>query len=1195
MHHHLIGLLVLFGTCTTVHSLTVPNDFAEERIFAGLAGVFDIQFAPDGRMFLSEWRRGYLRIATYDAQSDTWTLLPEPFHKFYTPDSPLHGEGMYDSDGNEARSKNHRRGTLRGFTLDPDFATNGYIYVTYMHEDERSGYRLSRVQASNEDPNRSTGAETILLRCPFWGGSGSPGAHNGGGIGIGADGRLYASFGDGGGGSENAQSLDFFAGKVVRLNRDGSIPSDNPFYNSTTGDLRAIYCLGLRNPVGMSRHPVSGNLYISSFQGSGKADTFRVAAGANYGHGNYAGIGTETEEWVNTKFGGLAGATDTVWYPAGGGWPAAFEGDCFAANWKGDGGILRITGGEDAPVRNTFAGGVEYTVGDSTIRSVAVAIGPDGHLYYTVREYDEYVDLRRIRHLEASSGSEMTIQVDDSQVAEGGSTTLRLQRNDALDTAIDVTLAIGGSAGASDYDSLPLSVPLAAGIAEATVPVSIVDDLVEEADETITVQIMAGTGYRIGNPNAIMMTIPANDQPLRAPDPISGLQAGLAYDFLHLADPTSVDDITGVTPTDSGSIANLDLGPADRTTDFGFRFVGYFLANDDGSYAFSLTSDDASRLRIGDQVVIDNTNTGSTGSSIGLQAGYHALAVDYVQNDGTSQLSWSVTPPGASEQAVPDNLLWHRPVTGDYGLADRPSIAAYLDGAFPTNANGTMPPTLTQTGAFTDLTTLTPHPGLIPFTVNAPLWSDHAVKRRWVAVPDGTTVGFDTTDPWDFPVGSVTVKHFDLPVDDDDPTDLQRLETRFIVKTGNDSWYGVTYVWRADGSEADLLAAGGTTAFYDVATSGGGMRQQRWDFPSRSDCLTCHNSNAGFSLGLKTRQLNGDFTYPDNGVTDNQLRSWNHVGLFDQHVSDTSLSILQRLVHLNDSEATLERRSRSMLDVNCTHCHQPGGPGHGDMDTRFSTPLPEQFIIDGPVQDGLGIEGARIVAPRDPHRSILFHRTGLRGDAEQMPPVGSNLVDEVAIAVLRDWIESMPGQPVFEPPSLDPAAGHFAAPVLVTASHDDGAAVLRYTTDNSIPDAADPVFPAAGLTLSADTTLRVNAWGSDHGTSVSTSASYTVGGNGPPQISNLLVDPDPLYGTQCELQAAVSDPENDDLSWQWSLSGPSGSSPTYDSQASTPTVTFDLAGTYTVTVTVSDGNGGQDTATTTVTVLQVASSMVIMP
>ncbi len=314
-----------------------------------------------------------------------------------------------------------------------------------------------------------------------------------------------------------------------------------------------------------------------------------------------------------------------------------------------------------------------------------------------------------------------------------------------------------------------------------------------------------------------------------------------------------------------------------------------------------------------------------------------------------------------------------------------------------------LPELLSQTGVFRDLQTMQPVNGLVPYSVNTPLWSDGAVKSRWMALPTGTSVHFAPNGEWQFPAGTVFVKTFQLPMDDTDPKTLRRLETRLLVRDTNGTVYGASYKWRADHSDADLVTAG-TTEPIAIKTATG-TRTQNWFYPGRQDCLTCHTPASGGVLGVKTRQLNGDFQYP-NGVTDNQLRAWNHIGLFDTRLDENDIPRFAKLVAVTDTAAPLERRARSYLDANCAQCHRPGGV-EAFFDTRFDTPLEQQGLINGPVANPLGISGAKIIVPGDVSKSVLFHRVSIVGNG-QMPPLARNVTDTDAVAVIAAWINSLP-------------------------------------------------------------------------------------------------------------------------------------------------------------------------------------------
>jgi uncharacterized repeat protein (TIGR03806 family) len=310
-----------------------------------------------------------------------------------------------------------------------------------------------------------------------------------------------------------------------------------------------------------------------------------------------------------------------------------------------------------------------------------------------------------------------------------------------------------------------------------------------------------------------------------------------------------------------------------------------------------------------------------------------------------------------------------------------------------------LPKLISQTGAFGNLEKLQPANFLIPYTVNSPLWSDGAVKTRWFTVPTNSVIGFAATGGWSFPAGSVFVKNFDLPVDDTNPQRMRRLETRILVRDTNGYVYGASYKWRADNSDADLVTTGITEPI-EIKTASG-MRTQNWFYPGRQDCLTCHTPASGGVLGVNTRQLNGNFKYP-NGVTANQLATLGHLKIFDDAFDARKISSYPRLVNLTNTAAALPLRVRSYLDANCAMCHRPGGASVF-FDARFETPLKKQTLINGPVANQLGIAGAKIVVPGDTNKSILLRRISLTGE-NQMPPLARNRVDDRAVAVMAQWI-----------------------------------------------------------------------------------------------------------------------------------------------------------------------------------------------
>ncbi|BCU78982.1 ThuA domain-containing protein [Luteolibacter sp. LG18] len=318
----------------------------------------------------------------------------------------------------------------------------------------------------------------------------------------------------------------------------------------------------------------------------------------------------------------------------------------------------------------------------------------------------------------------------------------------------------------------------------------------------------------------------------------------------------------------------------------------------------------------------------------------------------------------------------------------------------PGGGTWTYPAKLSQTGVFSNVTTLSPAPGLIPYDVNMPLWSAGMEKKRWVMIPnDGIPnsaaeqITYSENDAWQLPTGTVFVKHFARP------DTGAALETRLLVH-GTDGWGGVTYKWRADGTDADLLENGGTEQLHI------GANTFEYLYPSRVQCNRCHTAAAGPVLGFRTRQLNRDYAYP-GGFTANQIESLSVAGYLPQTLTASSLANVLTSAGAHDPTVTDERWVRSYFDSNCSHCHHPGGSSRAYFDARLTTPLVNQSLICGPVIDGLGKPNAAVVKPGNLDSSILFQRMNTIDECCSMPPLAKGIVDQEAVTRVATWILGM--------------------------------------------------------------------------------------------------------------------------------------------------------------------------------------------
>jgi len=316
------------------------------------------------------------------------------------------------------------------------------------------------------------------------------------------------------------------------------------------------------------------------------------------------------------------------------------------------------------------------------------------------------------------------------------------------------------------------------------------------------------------------------------------------------------------------------------------------------------------------------------------------------------------------------------------------------------------PRKLSQTGLFENVKSHKVNAGVIPYSINAPFWSDGAHKERFVAMPAAAKITFnDKADQaWTFDDGTVTVKSFSLDMVEGDPASRKYIETRVVVKQEN-HWVGYSYLWNEDQTDATLVQAGGVDKTYKVKEANGSTRKQVWHYPSRNECMFCHSRAAGFVLGLTTGQMNRSHTY--GAVEDNQIRTFAHIGLF-ANPPKKELAALPAYPDPFDAKADINHRVKTYLQVNCAMCHVNDGGGNSLMELGYRTPMEKAKLIgEEPTHETLGIDGARLVKPGDPDKSVLIRRITKRGQY-QMPPTSTNRVDTAGAKLMEEWIRQLP-------------------------------------------------------------------------------------------------------------------------------------------------------------------------------------------
>lgn len=342
------SFLTLLLLATAVHAATLPPGFTETSI-GGLSNPTAMQIAPDGRIFVCQ-QGGSLRVIK------NGVLLPTPFVTL-----------SVDPNG--------ERGLL-GIAFDPNFASNNFLYLYYTVASTPRHNRVSRFTANGDVV--VPGSERIILELDNLSTATN---HNGGAIHFGPDGKLYVAVGENAN-PANAQTLGNMLGKVLRINSDGTIPADNPFFNTATGSNRSIWALGLRNPFTFAFQPGTGRLFINDVGQSAWEEINDGIAGSNYGWPNSEGP-TSNPAFRSPVFAyehgfspttGCAIAGGAFYNPASAQFPPSFIGKYFFAdlcsNW------IRVFD----PATGTASG-----FATNVPSPVDLKVDADGSLYYLAR------------------------------------------------------------------------------------------------------------------------------------------------------------------------------------------------------------------------------------------------------------------------------------------------------------------------------------------------------------------------------------------------------------------------------------------------------------------------------------------------------------------------------------------------------------------------------------------------------------------------------------------------------------------------------------------------------------------------------------------------------------------------------------------------------------------------------------------
>ncbi|MCX9146693.1 SO2930 family diheme c-type cytochrome [Erythrobacter sp. WG] len=297
------------------------------------------------------------------------------------------------------------------------------------------------------------------------------------------------------------------------------------------------------------------------------------------------------------------------------------------------------------------------------------------------------------------------------------------------------------------------------------------------------------------------------------------------------------------------------------------------------------------------------------------------------------------------------------------------------------------PAKLSEFAFFTQYRPQMPNRGVHPYTLNTPLWSDGADKLRFIYLPQGTQLAADGEGLLKFPVGAAIVKTFAFG----EGADRKLIETRVLLHRV-DGWVALPYRWNAEQTDATLALGGGRV---DLTTPAG--EAISYAIPNKNQCKTCHSKDGEvIPIGPKARNLAASW-----------LGEMVREGALDRVPQGAGTLPVWSARKAGDPAAPL---ARAYLDVNCAHCHQPGGgASNSGLDLRWEQADPHAYgLMKRPVAAGRGA-GDRdfsIVAGH-PDKSILLYRMDSTEPGVAMPELGKSSVDTEGVAVVRRWIAEM--------------------------------------------------------------------------------------------------------------------------------------------------------------------------------------------
>jgi uncharacterized repeat protein (TIGR03806 family) len=316
---------------------------------------------------------------------------------------------------------------------------------------------------------------------------------------------------------------------------------------------------------------------------------------------------------------------------------------------------------------------------------------------------------------------------------------------------------------------------------------------------------------------------------------------------------------------------------------------------------------------------------------------------------------------------------------------------------------------LSEWGLFSDMRAMTPADDVVPYAINAPLFSDYAVKRRYVRLPPGGTITIDAAGRWHFPDGSVIVKTFGFLFDERDPSLGERtIETRLLSREDSE-WVSYVYVWNEAQTDA-VLELGGRRVPVEFIDASGAAVAITYRIPTEVQCGNCHGGTGPTEvIGIRTEQMDHPFDYGDGAGPVNVIDHMDALGMFASPPPAPALRA--PLPYYFDASADLDARARAYLDANCAHCHRDGGAADqsGLWLGAHETELVRRGICKTATAAGRGTGGRRyVIWPGEPDASIATFRMASTEPGIKMPELPTVLSHTEGVALITEWIAAMP-------------------------------------------------------------------------------------------------------------------------------------------------------------------------------------------